>query len=102
MLRGFRRKKTKTYQLAQLADCAHAHCLCIADTRRQQGIVPDEQRLYENLMTGYESSVRPVINASRTIVVSFKLTLNQIIDLDERKQVLTTNVFIDQVRIRLA
>ena len=46
--------------------------------------VPDEQRLYEHLMVGYESSVRPVINASRTILVNFRLTLNQIIDLVSR------------------
>ncbi|XP_048780699.1 neuronal acetylcholine receptor subunit alpha-10-like isoform X2 [Ostrea edulis] len=59
-------------------------------------LVPDEQRLYENVMLGYEKSVRPVINASTVLSVTFGLKLNQIIDLDERHQVLTTNVFIDQ------
>ena len=43
--------------------------------------VPDEQRLYRELMWGYENSVRPVINANSTILVKFRLTLNQIIDL---------------------
>ena len=32
-------------------------------------------------MWGYENSVRPVINANSTILVKFRLTLNQIIDL---------------------
>lgn len=44
-------------------------------------IVPDEQRLYERLMRTYEPSVRPVINASKTVTITFKLTLNQIVDL---------------------
>lgn len=58
--------------------------------------VPDEQRLFEDLMLGYENSVRPVIDANTVLKVTFSLKLNQIIDLDERHQVLTTNVFIDQ------
>ncbi|KAK3602471.1 hypothetical protein CHS0354_040537 [Potamilus streckersoni] len=58
--------------------------------------VPDEQRLYEELMNGYEKSVRPVHNATSVLLVRFGLRLNQIVDLDERHQVLTTNVFIDQ------
>ncbi|XP_060078753.1 neuronal acetylcholine receptor subunit alpha-10-like [Ylistrum balloti] len=58
--------------------------------------IPDEQRLYQSLMVGYEKSVRPVINASTILMVKFGLRLNQIVDLDERHQVLTTNVFIDQ------
>ena len=43
--------------------------------------VPDEQRLYTDLMSYYESSVRPVLNASTIINVNFQLTLNQIVDL---------------------
>ncbi|XP_078331494.1 neuronal acetylcholine receptor subunit alpha-10-like isoform X2 [Crassostrea virginica] len=58
--------------------------------------VPDEQRLFEDLMRGYEKSVRPVMDANTILRVTFSLKLNQIIDLDERHQVLTTNVFIDQ------
>lgn len=43
--------------------------------------VPDEQRLFEDLMMGYERSVRPVINANTILKVTFSLKLNQIIDL---------------------
>lgn len=43
--------------------------------------VPDEQRLFEDLMMGYEKSVRPVINANTILKVTFSLKLNQIIDL---------------------
>ncbi|KAL8593149.1 hypothetical protein ACOMHN_009804 [Nucella lapillus] len=68
----------------------------------QQGVrrVPDEQRLYETIMNRYQSSVMPhVPNVSFTLTVAFSLRLNQIVSLDERKQVLTTNVFIDQTWI---
>ncbi|KAK2146415.1 hypothetical protein LSH36_610g01033 [Paralvinella palmiformis] len=61
--------------------------------------VPDEQRLYRLLMKDYENSVRPVLNASQKVTISFRLSLNQIVDLDERKQVLTTNIFIDQALV---
>ncbi|ESO85361.1 hypothetical protein LOTGIDRAFT_210710 [Lottia gigantea] len=47
-------------------------------------------------MVGYENSVRPVLNSSTVVIVKFALKLNQIVGLDERHQVLTTNVFIDQ------
>lgn len=43
--------------------------------------IPDEQRLFEDLMMGYEKSVRPVINANTILKVTFSLKLNQIIDL---------------------
>ena len=43
--------------------------------------IPDEQRLYEYLMEGYEKSVRPVRNSSTVLVVQFALHLNQIIGL---------------------
>ena len=44
-------------------------------------VIPDEQRLYETLMDGYEKSVRPVINSSTVVMVKFGLHLNQIIGL---------------------
>ena len=47
----------------------------------QIGTVPDEQRLYLDLMYDYESSVRPVMNASKIIEISLRLSLNQIVDL---------------------
>ncbi len=43
--------------------------------------VPDEQRLYADLMEEYEAAVRPVLNASTTVRVNFRISLNQIVDL---------------------
>ncbi|KAI0227983.1 Neuronal acetylcholine receptor subunit alpha-10 [Lamellibrachia satsuma] len=69
--------------------------LLIESSSRSERI-PDEQRLYRDLLANYESAVRPVHNASSVVNIGFRISLNQIVDLDERTQVLTTNVFIDQ------
>ncbi len=50
--------------------------------------VPDEQRLYSDLMEQYEPAVRPVLNASSAIIVNFRLSLNQIVDLVRSSQIL--------------
>ncbi|KAI0214558.1 Acetylcholine receptor subunit alpha-L1, partial [Lamellibrachia satsuma] len=56
----------------------------------------DEQRLYRRLMRHLDKAVRPVRNSSSPVVVKLGITLTQIFDLDERNQVLTTNVWLDQ------
>ncbi|XP_063880210.1 neuronal acetylcholine receptor subunit alpha-10-like [Scylla paramamosain] len=56
----------------------------------------DEKRLLDSLMTGYDRNVRPVRNASNPIVIQLGITLTQIFDMDEKNQVLTTNVWLDQ------
>ncbi|XP_076061263.1 neuronal acetylcholine receptor subunit alpha-10-like, partial [Oratosquilla oratoria] len=56
----------------------------------------DEKRLLDFLMVGYDRDVRPVKNASHPIVIQLGITLTQIFDMDEKNQVLTTNVWLDQ------
>ncbi|XP_068215647.1 neuronal acetylcholine receptor subunit alpha-10-like [Palaemon carinicauda] len=56
----------------------------------------DEKRLLDSLMRGYDRDVRPVRNASHPIVIKLSITLTQIFDMDEKNQVLTTNVWLDQ------
>ncbi|CAG0885889.1 unnamed protein product [Darwinula stevensoni] len=56
----------------------------------------DEKRLLDYLMRGYDRDVRPVRNASRPIQIKLGITLTQIFDMDEKNQVLTTNVWLDQ------
>ena len=43
--------------------------------------MPDEQRLFYTLMTGYEKSVRPTRKASDAVTVKLGLTLTLIMDL---------------------
>ncbi|XP_052809286.1 neuronal acetylcholine receptor subunit alpha-10-like [Mya arenaria] len=57
--------------------------------------VSSEQRLMHDLLWKYESSVRPVYNSSMPVEVALGLTLTQILDLDEKNQVLTTNVWME-------
>ena len=55
-----------------------------------------EKRLIKHLLDGYERLGlvgRPVYNTSETMVVRYGLALIQILDLDEKNQVLTTNVW---------
>ena len=54
----------------------------------------DEKRLIKHLLQNYETVGligRPVFNTSDTISVQYGLALIQILDLDEKNQVLTTN-----------
>jgi len=62
----------------------------------------DEKRLIKHLLSHYEKVGvvgRPVLNQSQTIRVNYGLALIQILDLDEKNQVLTTNVWSRYVSI---
>ncbi|XP_064596453.1 neuronal acetylcholine receptor subunit alpha-10-like [Liolophura sinensis] len=54
-----------------------------------------EYRLMRHLLDNYEPAVRPVMNSSHTVKIGLGLTLTQILDLDEKNQVLTTNVWME-------
>ncbi|CAF0833971.1 unnamed protein product [Rotaria sordida] len=55
-----------------------------------------EQQLMRKLLLFYEPSVRPVINAQGIVNISFRMELTQLFELEEKTQVLTTNVRIEQ------
>jgi len=54
----------------------------------------DEQRLFNHLINGYQRAVRPVHNASTPVQVKLGLSLINILDLDERNQILTTKMWL--------
>ncbi|CAG5129113.1 unnamed protein product [Candidula unifasciata] len=56
----------------------------------------DEQRLFWKILHNYDKNTRPVFNSSHPVKVNIGITLTQIFDLDEKNQVLTTNVWLDQ------
>ncbi|CAG5133399.1 unnamed protein product, partial [Candidula unifasciata] len=56
----------------------------------------DEQRLLKALIWNYDPAVRPVYDARHSVVIKLGITLTQIIDMDEKNQVLTTNIWLDQ------
>ena len=57
-----------------------------------------ERMLLEDLLAYYNKLERPVANESEAVVLTFGLTLQQIIDVDEKNQILTTNVWLNLVR----
>ncbi|KAK3727962.1 hypothetical protein QZH41_015910, partial [Actinostola sp. cb2023] len=57
----------------------------------------NERALLKKLfMTGYNKQERPVINDSNAVTVVLGMTLNQIIDVDEKNQILTTSAWVRQ------
>lgn len=41
----------------------------------------DEQRLFEKLLSNYDTAARPVYDSSQTVLVRFGLTLAQLVDM---------------------
>ena len=59
----------------------------------------DEQRLYADLLNNYNPLERPVENASEPLVVKVRLFLQQIVDVDEKNQIVQVNAWIRYVSI---
>merc|ERR1712018_196368 len=57
----------------------------------------DAKRLYSNLLANYDRLIRPVANSSDRLTVHMRLKLSQVIGVDMRRQILTTNVWVEQV-----
>ncbi|XP_043676995.1 acetylcholine receptor subunit alpha-like 2 isoform X2 [Vespula pensylvanica] len=56
---------------------------------------PDAKRLYDDLLSNYNRLIRPVLNNTDTVVVKLGLRLSQLIDLNLKDQILTTNVWLE-------
>ncbi|VDK83074.1 unnamed protein product [Litomosoides sigmodontis] len=54
-----------------------------------------ERLLYDDLMKNYSSLERPVENHSLPVVVYLKVSLQQIIDVDEKNQIVYVNAWLD-------
>uniref|UniRef100_A0A8W7P1T5 Neuronal acetylcholine receptor subunit alpha-7 n=2 Tax=gambiae species complex TaxID=44542 RepID=A0A8W7P1T5_ANOCL len=54
----------------------------------------NEKRLLHDLLDSYNILERPVVNESDPLQLSFGLTLMQIIDVDEKNQLLVTNIWL--------
>ncbi|KAM7062063.1 LOW QUALITY PROTEIN: neuronal acetylcholine receptor subunit alpha-2 [Acridotheres tristis] len=55
-----------------------------------------EDRLFQRLFSGYNRWSRPVPNTSDVVIVRFGLSIAQLIDVDEKNQMMTTNVWLKQ------
>ena len=54
-----------------------------------------EKNLIRSLLKGYEPLARPVKDASISHALAITVTLKQIVDLDERNQILKTKVWLE-------
>ncbi|XP_068612922.1 neuronal acetylcholine receptor subunit alpha-7-like [Brachionichthys hirsutus] len=55
---------------------------------------PHQRFLLRELMRDYNPMERPVANDSQTLTVQFSFTLMQIMDVDEKNQIITTNAWL--------
>ncbi|XP_041950994.1 neuronal acetylcholine receptor subunit alpha-2 [Alosa sapidissima] len=55
-----------------------------------------EDDLFKKLFIGYNKWSRPVPNTSDVVIVKFGLSIAQLIDVDEKNQMMTTNVWLKQ------
>ncbi|XP_072918335.1 neuronal acetylcholine receptor subunit alpha-2-like [Hemitrygon akajei] len=55
-----------------------------------------EELLLKTLFTGYNKLSRPVANSSDTVFVHLGLSIAQLVDVDEKNQMMTTNVWVKQ------
>ncbi|KAJ8260072.1 hypothetical protein GJAV_G00176750 [Gymnothorax javanicus] len=55
-----------------------------------------EEKLLRTLLTNYNKLSRPVANTSDVVLVRFGLSIAQLIDVDEKNQMMTTNVWVKQ------
>ncbi|KAF0765048.1 acetylcholine receptor subunit alpha-like isoform X2, partial [Aphis craccivora] len=57
---------------------------------------PDAKRLYDDLLSNYNKLVRPVLNNTDPLTVRIKLKLSQLIDINLKNQIMTTNLWVEQ------
>lgn len=58
---------------------------------------PDAKRLYDDLLSNYNRLIRPVVNNSETLTVWLGLKLSQLMEVNLKNQVMTTNLWVPQV-----
>jgi len=57
---------------------------------------PHAKRLYDDLLSNYNRLIRPVENNTEKLTVHLGLKLSQLIDVDLKNQVMTTNIWLEQ------
>ncbi|XP_071800767.1 neuronal acetylcholine receptor subunit alpha-10-like isoform X1 [Asterias amurensis] len=73
--------------------------LCMNCTQGGAPFLGDEQRLYQRLFLKkpyYNSQLRPLKNNSDQVVVQFTMLIKQIVDIDERNQIMKMNIILQQ------
>ncbi|XP_068408542.1 neuronal acetylcholine receptor subunit alpha-2 isoform X2 [Eschrichtius robustus] len=69
---------------------------CPTASVQQASPTQAEDRLFQHLFRGYNRWARPVPNTSDVVIVHFGLSIAQLIDVDEKNQMMTTKVWLKQ------
>ncbi|XP_059123897.1 neuronal acetylcholine receptor subunit alpha-5, partial [Peromyscus eremicus] len=69
---------------------------CYAGLPELSSAAKHEDRLFKDLFEDYERWVRPVEHLSDKIKIKFGLAISQLVDVDEKNQLMTTNVWLKQ------
>ncbi|POI32964.1 hypothetical protein CIB84_003284 [Bambusicola thoracicus] len=70
--------------------------ISLPDVAALGSVAENEDALLRHLFQGYQKWVRPVENSNDTIKVLFGLKISQLVDVDEKNQLMTTNVWLKQ------
>lgn len=65
---------------------------------KQMEANPDAKRLYDDLLSNYNRLIRPVVNNTETLTVWLGLKITQLIEVNLKNQVMTTNLWVPQVK----
>ncbi|XP_014669393.1 PREDICTED: acetylcholine receptor subunit alpha-like 1, partial [Priapulus caudatus] len=57
---------------------------------------PDAEKLFHNLLSKHNKLVRPVSNVSELVRVKMALKFSQLVNMDEKRQIMTSNVWLKQ------
>ncbi|XP_066246979.1 acetylcholine receptor subunit beta-like 2 [Euwallacea similis] len=68
---------------------------CTADVKTIEAN-PDAKRLYDDLLSNYNRLIRPVTNHTETVTVWMSLKLSQLIEMNLKNQIMTTNLWVVQ------
>ncbi|XP_032411496.1 neuronal acetylcholine receptor subunit non-alpha-2-like isoform X1 [Xiphophorus hellerii] len=81
--------------LLLLAVCPVCHG-AVSSASKFVSLAEMEDALLKNLFQGYQRWVRPIQRANDTVKVRFGLKISQLVDVDEKNQLMTTNVWLTQ------
>ncbi|CAH1407728.1 unnamed protein product [Nezara viridula] len=57
---------------------------------------PEAKRLYDDLLSNYNRLIRPVPNNTDTLTVYLRLKMSQLLEMNLKNQVMTTNLWVEQ------
>ncbi|KAL2088268.1 hypothetical protein ACEWY4_015167 [Coilia grayii] len=83
------------YALTLLGCCLGTSCSTL-DGPKLSSYAKMEDKLFKELFRNYQKWVRPVEDLNGTVRVKFGLAISQLVDVDEKNQLMTTNVWMKQ------